>query len=110
MSALEHLSRQPTPDTTLRLSADLLGAGVVLGADRVKSGRLARRAVARPDEDAVTLAAEAAARALSSDVERVGGIVMATTTPPYMEGASVQALAELLGLHGEVFALELSGS
>ncbi len=93
-----------------RPAATLLGAGVYLGADRVSAGRSARRAAARPDEDAVTLAAEAAARALPTDVDTVGAILLATTTPPYLEGASVQALAELLGFQGEVFALELSAS
>jgi hypothetical protein len=101
----------PLPESIGPLqAATLLGAGTYLGADRVKAGRSVRRAAARPDEDAVTLAAEAAARALPADAGTVGAILLATTTPPYLEGASVQALAELLGLQGAVFALELSAS
>jgi hypothetical protein len=101
------------PDTVRdgsRQAAALLGASVVLAQDRVPAGRAGRRAVARPDEDAVTLAADAAARVLPPDLERVGAIVLATTTPPYTTGASVQTLAELLGLQGDVFGLELTAS
>jgi hypothetical protein len=90
--------------------AALLGASVALAEDRVPAGRGGRRAVARPDEDAVTLSAEAAARVLPIDLERVGAIVLATTTPPYTTGASVQTLAELLGLQGDVFGIELTAS
>jgi hypothetical protein len=110
MNALQQISRRDEALADHRSAATLLGAGAILGADRVRAGRSARRAAARPDEDAVTLSTEAAARALAPDVGRVGGILLATTTPPYLEGASVQALAELLGLQGDVFALELSAS
>ncbi|HEY6761214.1 MAG TPA: hypothetical protein VI318_17080 [Baekduia sp.] len=94
----------------VRRPAALLGAAVALAQDRVPAGRAGRRAVARPDEDAVTLSAQAAARVLPVDLERVGAIVLATTTPPYATGASVQTLAELLGLQGDVFGLELTAS
>jgi hypothetical protein len=105
--------RQPQPtsgDQGHRLSALLLGAAAVVGEDRVPDGGQRRRAVARPDEDAVTLAAEAAALALPDQLERVDTIILAGDTPVYQEGASVQLLAELLGLQGNVFALELPAS
>lgn len=105
----EHTAAQPRHkggSTTARV----LGAGVALGRDRVPAGSSRRRAVTRPDEDAVTLAAEAAAAALPVTLDRVGAILFATLTPPYEEGGSVQALAELLGLHGDVFAVEMSSS
>jgi hypothetical protein len=88
----------------------LVGAGFRLGVDRVPAGRGRRRAAARPDEDAVTLAVEAAAEALDGFQGTVGRICLATITPPYLEGGSVQALAEILGLQGAVQALELTSS
>jgi hypothetical protein len=110
MSTVERQTRQDVVDLAGCPSTALVGAAAVLGTDRVAAGRTTRRASARADEDAVTLAAEAAALALPPDLEHVSAIVLATTTPPYQEGASVQALAEILGLHGNVFALELSAS
>jgi hypothetical protein len=91
-------------------SVSLLGGAVVVAEDRVAAGRGRRRAAARPDEDAVTMAAAAAARVLPDELQRVGSILLASITPPYSGGGSVQALAELLGLHGSVFALDLSAS
>jgi hypothetical protein len=88
----------------------LLGAGVAVGEDRVSAGRGRRRAAARPDEDAVILSAEAAAAALPRALDRVGAILLATVTPPYAAGGSGQALAELLGFQGDVFALDLGAS
>lgn len=88
----------------------LLSAGVVVGEDRVPAGRGRRRAAARPDEDAVTLSAEAAALALPKTVDRVGAILLATVTSPYAAGGSAQALVELLGFQGNVFALDLGAS
>jgi uncharacterized OB-fold protein len=37
-------------------------------------------------------------------------LILATTSPPYDEGGSVQALAELTGLAGDIVALELTSS
>jgi uncharacterized OB-fold protein len=68
------------------------------------------RTLADPDEDAVTLAAEAALPLLERAVDPPGALVLATTSPPYDEGGSVQALAELLGLAGDRLALELTSS
>src|ERR1700760_773881 len=105
MSVTEH---QPHTDSLNRVSsrsALLLGAGVVLATDRAKAGAGRRRAVAKADEDAVTLAVDAALLALGAHLDGVGTIILATDTPVYQEGGAVQVVAELLGLQGDVFAL-----
>ena len=71
---------------------------------------LPRRREADPDEDSVTLAAEAALTLLERGTVRPGVLVLATSEPPYDEGGSVQPLAELLGLAGPLVALELTAS
>ncbi len=95
-------SPSPQPDGAL------LAVGAAFGIDRVPSGR-ARRCAARPDEDAITLAAQAGAEALRNG-ERPVALLLATTTPPYDEGGSVQVLAELLRLAPDVWASELTAT
>ena len=74
-------------------------------------GRGGRRACADRDEDAVTLGAAAAAALLSRhEGLRPGALVLATTTPPYRLGGSVQPLAEMLDLTHDVVALELTAT
>ena len=91
------------------MKAAIVGAGVVVGRDR--DGRPgATQSRARPDEDAITLAAEAAGQALPPVLTRVAAIIFSSTTAPYRDGGSVQLLAELLGLHGDVIGLELTAS
>lgn len=87
----------------------LLGAGVAVASDRVPAGR-GRRAAARPDEDAITLAAEAARGALDGLAGQPQSIVLASTSAPYDSGGSVQPLVELLGLQGAIFAVELTAT
>ena len=110
MSVTEHEPHTHGLHQVPSRSALLLGAGVVLADDRAKAGSGRRRAVAQADEDAVTLAVEAAALALPAQVDGIGTIILATDTPVYQEGGAVQLVAELLGLQGDVFALELSAS
>lgn len=86
----------------------LLGVGLALPSDRVARGR-ARHCAARPDEDAITLAAEAGFEALESGAAP-SAVIFASTEPPYDEGGSVQVLCELLRLAPETFAAELSTS
>lgn len=93
----------------MTLVASLLDGALALPATRLASGR-ATRAVADGDEDAVTLAAEAALGLLGRSDVRPAALVLASTSAPYDEGGSVQALAELLGLGGELVALELTAS
>jgi hydroxymethylglutaryl-CoA synthase len=90
-------------------STALIGGGLRLGSDRAGT-RPRSRARIRPDEDAVTLAVEAASRAMRHDLHQVGALILATTTPPYVEGGSVQVLAELLDLQGATTVIELNSS
>jgi hydroxymethylglutaryl-CoA synthase len=82
-----------------------------LALTRVAGGR-SRRACADRDEDAVTLGARAALALLErrDGQERPATLVLATTTPPYRVGGSVQPLAEILALAGDVVALELTAT
>ena len=86
----------PTAD----IGASLLDAELVLP----------RLREADPDEDAVTLAAEAALPVLERTTLRPDALVLATTEPPYDEGGNVQPLAELLGLAGPLVAFELTAT
>ena len=91
------------------MSVQLQSAGIALPADRAPARR-GRRCAARPDEDAVTLAADAALAALAAAPAPPAALLLATTTPPYDEGGSAQVLAELVGLEANVFVAELSAS
>ncbi len=90
--------------------AFLRAAGFSLPGDRVPNGRTGRRCAARPDEDAVTLAAEATAECLSDGAPPPAALVFASLTPPYDEGGSAQPLAELTGLPADLFTVELTAS
>jgi uncharacterized OB-fold protein len=92
------------------LGASLRGAGWALPADRVPNGRAGRRCAARPDEDAVTLAAEAALAALDGTSEPPAALLFATASPPYEEGGSAQPVAELAGLPAQLFTADLTSS
>jgi uncharacterized OB-fold protein len=95
-------------ESARRPVGSLLGIGVALPTDRVPAGR-ARRCAARPDEDAVTLAAEAGVEALEALADaRPAVLVFASTTAPYDLGGSVQALAELLRLDSGTAVVELT--
>lgn len=89
----------------MSVSAALLDGELALPATVVRS-----RAVADADEDAVTLAAVAALPLLERADVLPRALVLASTSTPYDEGGSVQALAELLGLAGELVAMELTAS
>ena len=71
---------------------------------------LPRLSEADPDEDAVTLAAEAALPLLERMGVRPDALVLATTEPPYDEGGNVQPLAEILGLAGDLVTFELTAT
>ncbi|MCW3065745.1 MAG: hypothetical protein JWN32_2917, partial [Solirubrobacterales bacterium] len=87
----------------------LLALGAALPRDRVPAGRV-RRCAARPDEDAVTLAAEAGSDALASAAASPAALVLATASPPYDEGGSAQVLAEFLGLGSDTWVAELTAT
>src|ERR1700676_2794024 len=103
------LSRDAT--RTAGQTTTLLGAGAVLAEDRLGGGSSGRRRpVARRDEDVITLAAEAARQALPAALRGVSALILASTTGPYQEGGSSQTLAEILGLQGDVLAIDLTAS
>jgi uncharacterized OB-fold protein len=93
----------------MTLVGSLFDGEFSLPATRLPSGR-GTRAVADGDEDAVTLAAEAGLALLDRNAATPRALILASTSLPYDEGGSVQALAEILGLAGEIVALELSAS
>lgn len=88
------------------MSAWLLDAGVTIGRRRVPDRRT-RRAVAHFDEDAVTLAAEAAASALEQAPAPPDAVILASLSLPYAEGGSAQLLVELLRLPSKTVVMEL---
>ena len=72
-----------------------------VGAAWGRSGARGHAAVCAPDEDALTLAAEAASRALAASglqTDIVDGLWWGTTRPPFAEGPSHAVLARAVGL------------
>lgn len=66
------------------------------------------RAVPDPDADVITLAAEAASRALaSSGRERVDAVLLGTQTGPYLTRSAAAIVADMLGLRPNVFAADV---
>ena len=86
------------------MSTTIVDAALALADTRV-AGR-STTAVARFDEDVVTLAAEAALDL--ADRHGPAALVLATTTAPFAEGGTAATLAEMLGIDGVV--QELGGS
>lgn len=69
------------------------------------------RAVPEPDVDAITLAAEAGARALEdAGRERVDAVLVGTQTSPYLTRAAAAIVADMLGLRPSVFATDVQFS
>ena len=92
---------------TLRLTAAEVGAAWG------RAGGRGRVAVCAPDEDTLTLAWEAATRALDAagiDASAVDGLWWGTTRPPFAEGPSHAFLASALGLTPESSGALFSGS
>lgn len=75
------------------------------------AGGTGERAVAGYDEDSLTMAADAALRALAGrDPSRLGACLLATTSPPYLEKSSATLLATVADLPAEVVTADLGGS
>jgi 3-hydroxy-3-methylglutaryl CoA synthase/uncharacterized OB-fold protein len=68
-----------------------------------------QRILASYDEDATTMAVEAA-RHVISDGDAPGAIYFATTTPPYLDKTNAAAIHSALDLGHEGFAVDLAGS
>lgn len=66
------------------------------------------RTVCEPDMDALTLAADAARRALrSADAETVDAVFLGTQTSPYLSRASAGILVDVLGVGPDVFSADV---
>jgi hydroxymethylglutaryl-CoA synthase len=69
------------------------------------------RTVAGWDEDTLTMAVEASRDALTAaDRERVGALLLATTTPPFMDRLNSGIVTAALGLGEHVSAQDVTGS
>ena len=78
-----------------------------------RSGGKGQAAVCAPDEDVLTLAAEAARRALAASglqTDIVDGLWWGTTRPPFAEGPSHPVLARAIGLSHRSTGALCSGS
>jgi hypothetical protein len=94
------------------MSIWLQAAGVALAETRVPDTG-GRRCAAQPDEDAVTLAAEAAAAALAAAPatwDPPDAVLLASHSLPYAEGGNAQLLVELLCLPPQTVVLELAAT
>jgi hydroxymethylglutaryl-CoA synthase len=74
-----------------------------------KGGRGAR-SLAGPDEDALTLAVEAARRLPPGALDGVTGVLFCSTTPPYLVKNNASTAAAVLGLGDDVLAVDAGGS
>src|SRR5262245_11844862 len=88
-------------------STAVLDGVLQLPTRRVPAGR-GRRCAAGPDEDAITLAAEAVLALCARLPAQPAALVLAAGGAPYDEGGNVQAVAELTGLAGDRLAVELT--
>ena len=69
------------------------------------------RAVANYDEDAVTMACEAALDAVAGrDPARIGACFLASTSAPYVEKSSATLIATVADLGPEIVTADLAGS
>jgi hydroxymethylglutaryl-CoA synthase len=78
-----------------------------------RGGGRGQAAVCAPDEDTLTLAAEAAGRALAAagvEPAHVDGLWWGTTRPPFAEGPSHAVLADALGLSNRAGGALCAGS
>ncbi|WIV66981.1 zinc ribbon domain-containing protein [Natrialbaceae archaeon AArc-T1-2] len=74
---------------------------------------ISETAVPAGDEDALTMAHEAAALALAAgdvDADEIGALLIGTTTPPYEEEAIPPRLASTLGLGTDLETRQFTGS
>ena len=68
-----------------------------------------QRILASYDEDATTMAVEAARRVVSDD-GAPGAVYFATTTPPYLDKTNASAIHSALDLGHDGFAVDMAGS
>jgi 3-hydroxy-3-methylglutaryl CoA synthase len=70
------------------------------------------RAVASYDEDATSMGVEAARRAVAAAPDGVvpGGVIFATSTPPYLDKTNATAIHAALALPADAYAFDAAGS
>ncbi|MCX5998382.1 MAG: hypothetical protein NTU41_02015 [Chloroflexi bacterium] len=102
--------------------AGIIGYGVYIPRYRIKQADVAvpwggfgtgEKSVCGWDEDIVSMAAEAADKAVKHagiDPAKIGGIFLATASPTYTEQYSSPILAETLGVKPEATVVDYSGS
>jgi hydroxymethylglutaryl-CoA synthase len=79
----------------------------------VKGRKVKERGVLGPDEDTVTLGADAAYKAIKMsglDREKIGALILGTQTSPYHTRPAASILVDALGLRNEVFAADIQFS
>jgi 3-hydroxy-3-methylglutaryl CoA synthase/uncharacterized OB-fold protein len=75
-----------------------------------KPGGKGARSLAGPDEDALTLAVEAARRLPPGALDGVTRVLFCTATPPYLVKNNASAAAAVLGLGDDVLAVDAGGA
>jgi 3-hydroxy-3-methylglutaryl CoA synthase len=79
----------------------------------VKARGVKERVVLGADEDTVTLAVDAATKALRMSglgQEKIGALILGTQTSPYLTRPSASILVEAIGLRNDVFAADIQFS
>jgi len=79
----------------------------------VKGRKVKERGVLGPDEDTVTLGADAAQKAMKMsglDREKIGALILGTQTSPYHTRPAASMLVDILGLRNDVFATDIQFS
>jgi 3-hydroxy-3-methylglutaryl CoA synthase len=94
--------------------------GVYIPFNRLPRSEIARvwgdiasgeKAVASPDEDALTMAVAAAIDCTKGvDFKDIGGVYFASTTSPYREKQAAATIAQVLNLKNPVSTMDFSGS
>lgn len=81
---------------------------------KVRDGLLLRyKAVADPNEDATTLAAEAAENALimgEVEPENVGSVIVGSESKPYAVGSTARHVASFMGIGTKVYVSDIEGA
>ncbi len=95
----------------LRLQRSVVAQAHQWFAPALKAHSRGERAMANWDEDAITLAVEAARDALPLDRRAtIGSVVMASTSAPFADRQNAGVVKEALNLHDDVMTLDTSGS
>lgn len=79
----------------------------------VKGRKVRERAVLGPDEDPITMGADAACKALQMaglDRKKIGALILGTQTSPYHTRPAASILVEAIGLRNDVFAADIQFS